>query len=73
MREAVAQLSPGPDHLLVDAVRVNWGLSADQNHPRRRAFHLIAAASIIAKVHRDEMIAAEAPVYPEYDLASNKG
>jgi len=26
MREAVAQLSPGPDHLLVDAVRVNWGL-----------------------------------------------
>src|SRR5882762_4961246 len=24
MREAVAQLSPGPDHLLVDAVHVNW-------------------------------------------------
>src|SRR5260370_27665179 len=24
MREAVAQLSPQPDHLLVDAVRVNW-------------------------------------------------
>jgi ribonuclease HII len=33
----------------------------------------IAAASIIAKVHRDEMIRRWAPVYPEYDLASNKG
>jgi hypothetical protein len=25
MREAVAQLAPAPDHLLVDAVRVDWG------------------------------------------------
>ena len=32
-----------------------------------------AAASIIAKVHRDEMIRRWDPVYPQYDLASNKG
>ncbi|HZE80424.1 MAG TPA: ribonuclease HII [Candidatus Polarisedimenticolia bacterium] len=73
MREAVAQLSPGPDHLLVDAVRVNWEC------PQTKIIHgdalsiSIAAASIIAKVHRDEMIRRWAPVYPEYDLASNKG
>jgi ribonuclease HII len=73
MREAVAQLSPRPDHLLVDAVRVDWDC------PQTNIIHgdalsiSIAAASIIAKVHRDEMIRRWAPVYPEYDLASNKG
>src|SRR5436309_9279274 len=73
MREAVALLSPTPDHLLVDAVRVNWEC------PQTTIIHgdalsiSIAAASIIAKVHRDEMIRRWAPVYPEYDLASNKG
>lgn len=33
----------------------------------------IAAASIIAKVARDAMIRLWDPVYPQYDLASNKG
>lgn len=73
MRKAVAQLSPLPDHLLVDAVRIDWDC------PQTKIIHgdalsiSIAAASIIAKVHRDEMIRRWAPVYPEYDLASNKG
>ena len=73
MREAVAQLAPAPDHLLVDAVRVDWEC------PQTNIIHgdalsiSIAAASIVAKVHRDEMIRRWAPVYPQYDLASNKG
>jgi ribonuclease HII len=73
MREAVAQLAPAPDHLLVDAVRVDWQC------PQTNIIHgdalsaSIAAASIIAKVHRDEMMRRWAPVYPQYDLASNKG
>lgn len=73
MRLAVAQLSPAPDHLLLDAVRIEWDC------PQTKIIHgdalstSIAAASIIAKVHRDEMIRRWAPVYPEYDLASNKG
>jgi ribonuclease HII len=73
MREAVAQLAPAPDHLLLDAVRIEWGC------PQTKIIHgdalsiSIAAASIIAKVHRDEMVRRWAPVYPEYDLASNKG
>ncbi len=73
MREAVAQLSPAPDHLLVDAVRVDWEC------PQTNIIHgdalsiSIAAASIIAKVARDEMMRCWAPVYPQYDLASNKG
>jgi ribonuclease HII len=73
MREAIAQLSPAPDHLLIDAVRLDFAC------PQTNIIHgdalsiSIAAASIIAKVHRDEMIRRWDPVYPEYDLASNKG
>jgi ribonuclease HII len=73
MREAIAQLTPAPDHLLVDAVRVNWDC------PQSNIIHgdalsaSIAAASIIAKVHRDEMIRRWDPIFPQYDLASNKG
>ena len=33
----------------------------------------IAAASIIAKVHRDEIMTAIDELYPQYDFASNKG
>jgi len=73
MRDAIAQLAPAPDHLLIDAARVNWEC------PQTNIIHgdalsiSIAAASIIAKVARDEMIRRWDPVYPQYDLASNKG
>jgi ribonuclease HII len=73
MRRAVAQLVPAPDHLLIDAVRIDWKC------PQTNIIHgdalsiSIAAASIIAKVARDEMIRRWDPVYPQYDLASNKG
>jgi len=73
MREAVAQLAPTPDHLLVDAVRIDWEC------PQTNIIHgdalsaSIAAASIIAKVARDEMMRRWDPVFPQYDLASNKG
>ena len=73
MRQAVAQLMPAPDHLLIDAVRIDWEC------PQTNIIHgdalsiSIAAASIIAKVARDELIRCWDPVYPQYDLASNKG
>lgn len=73
MREAIAHLAPAPDHLLIDAVRVDWQC------PQTNIIHgdavsaSIAAASIMAKVERDAMICRWAAVYPEYDLASNKG
>jgi ribonuclease HII len=73
MREAVAQLAPAPDHLLVDAVRIDWEC------PQTNIIHgdalsaSIAAASIIAKVTRDEMMRRWDPVFPQYGLASNKG
>lgn len=73
MLEAVSQLQPTPDHLLVDALRIDF------NCPQTPIIHgdalsaSIAAASIIAKVHRDRMICGWDPVFPLYGLASNKG
>src|SRR6202049_3466621 len=73
MREAVLRLAPAADHLLVDALRIDCEL------PQRPIIHgdalsaSIAAASIIAKVHRDNLIRQWDPIFPEYCLASNKG
>jgi len=73
MLEAVRRLHPCPDHLLIDAVRI------DSELPQRAIIHgdalsaSIAAASIIAKVERDRLVAEWDPVFPVYGLASNKG
>ena len=73
MEDAIAMLTLRPDHLLIDALRVNCQC------PQTPIIHgdalsaSIAAASIIAKVERDRMISAWDPVFPLYGLASNKG
>jgi ribonuclease HII len=73
MREAAARLDPAPDHLLIDAMRLDCDL------PQRAIIHgdalsaSIAAASILAKVERDQMVREWDPVFPVYGLASNKG
>jgi ribonuclease HII len=73
MRRAVERLIPACDHLLVDAVTVDVRL------PQKALIHgdalcfSIAAASILAKVHRDRALRAWDEVFPEYGLASNKG
>jgi ribonuclease HII len=73
MREAVLRLAPGPDHLLVDALRLDCDLP---QYPIIRGDALsvsIAAASILAKVERDRLVREWDPVFPIYGLASNKG
>jgi ribonuclease HII len=73
MREAVRRLQPAADHLLIDAVRLDCEL------PQRAIIHgdalsaSIAAASILAKVERDQMMCDWDAVFPEYGLASHKG
>jgi ribonuclease HII len=73
MREAVAMLEPRPDHLLIDALKIDFDC------PQTPIIHgdalsaSIAAASIIAKVERDALVSAWDPVFPAYGLASNKG
>jgi len=73
MQDAVSLLDPSPDHLLVDAMRLDCDL------PQRGIIHgdalsaSIAAASILAKVERDRMLCEWDPVFPVYGLGSNKG
>ncbi len=73
MRRAVEALAVRPDFLLIDAVKIDLPieqLPLIDGDARCRA---IAAASIVAKVHRDECLAQWHEVYPQYNLASNKG
>jgi ribonuclease HII len=78
MLNAVMQLAPVPDHLLVDAMVVDFP-SVENRVAQTKIIHgdalsaSIAAASIIAKVERDRAMRELAPSYPQYDLASNKG
>lgn len=73
MKLAVQALTVKPDHLLIDAMKI------DVECPQTAIIHgdalsaSIAAASILAKVERDAMVRAWDPVYPVYGLASNKG
>ncbi len=73
MREAVSQLMPVPDYLLVDAVRLDCEQRQEPIIHGDARSASIAAASIIAKVARDRLIAEWDPVFPAYGLASNKG
>lgn len=74
MARALQKLPHRPDCLLIDAIDpACFGL------PGRGVVHgdqlslSIAAASIIAKVFRDQLVSAMAPYFPEYDLSRNKG
>jgi ribonuclease HII len=73
MREAVTQLAPGADHLLVDAVRLDCELPQDAIIHGDALSASIAAASILAKVERDRMMCEWDAVFPAYGLASHKG
>ncbi len=73
MLEAVQQLAVAPDYLLVDAVKIDCDLLQQAIIHGDALSASIAAASILAKVERDRMIAAWDPVFPVYGLASNKG
>jgi ribonuclease HII len=74
MRRAVHQLAPPPDYLLIDAV-VLLGFKVPTK-PIIKGDSLsvsIAAASIIAKVTRDRLMARYHEIFPEYGFLSHKG
>ncbi len=73
MRDAVIQLVPAADHLLVDALRLDCELPQDAIIHGDALSASIAAASILAKVARDRMMREWDAVYPAYGLASHKG
>ncbi|MBI3895032.1 MAG: ribonuclease HII [Acidobacteria bacterium] len=73
MQKAVLELNLLPDLLLIDALRLDLAI------PQISIVHgdalsvSIAAASILAKVERDSWIRKWDELYPQYQLAQNKG
>jgi len=73
MVEAVRQLIPVPDHLLIDALRIDFDCAQTPIIHGDALSASIAAASIVAKVERDRLVSRWDSVFPMYRLASNKG
>jgi ribonuclease HII len=74
MNEALAQLSPPPEHALVDGNPVKtlrFPQTAIVKGDARS--YSIAAASVLAKVTRDRMAAEWDQQWPEYGFAIHKG
>jgi ribonuclease HII len=74
MRRAVEALDPQPDFLLVDGRHVPGLAIPQERHVRGDAAHqAIAAASILAKEHRDRLMAELDRQHPGYGFAAHKG
>jgi ribonuclease HII len=73
MAEAVERLSVQPDFLLIDALKLDLLIEQKPMIKGDARSVSIAAASILAKVARDELMRACDRDYPQYGLASNKG
>jgi len=75
MKRAVLKLQVQPDLCLVDGRQSLKELSVPQRtmiKGDQRSLE-IAAASVVAKVWRDDLVIRLASKYPNYDLAANKG
>lgn len=74
MRQAILKLDPAPDFILSDAVGLNIMnipqkaiIKADEN------IFCVAAASILAKVHRDRLMIKYHQKYPDYGFDRHMG
>ncbi len=73
MLRAVEGLGVEPDHVILDAMLI------DHPCPQTKLFYgdalclSIAAASVVAKVHRDALMRTLDRLHPEYGLAQHKG
>ena len=73
MIEAVNNLRIRPEHLLIDAVKLDIDIPQTSIIKGDAKSESIAAASIIAKVTRDRMMVELDKLHPEYDFKHNKG
>lgn len=73
MKEALNNLSVKPEHVLIDAVKLDIDIPSTSIIKGDAKSQSIAAASIIAKVTRDRMMYELDKEHPEYDFAHNKG
>ncbi len=74
MHQALDQLQPKPEHVLIDGLRIRW-----LPYPQTALVqgdcksYSIAAASVLAKVTRDRLMLEFDKSYPGYGFAGHKG
>ncbi len=74
MRAAIENLDPKPDFLLIDAVQLKEISTPQKAIIKGDAISAsIAAASIIAKTYRDDLMKKLDETYPEYGFAKHVG
>ena len=73
MKEAINNLTVKPEHVLIDAVKLDIDIPSTSIIKGDAKSQSIAAASIIAKVTRDRMMVELDKKHPEYDFKNNKG
>jgi ribonuclease HII len=74
MQQAVAALACVPDHLLIDWMRLPHVPIRQLSQPKAdRTMAVVAAASILAKVYRDQVMTDYHHQYPGYGFAAHKG
>ncbi|KRM91457.1 ribonuclease HII [Fructilactobacillus florum] len=73
MKKAVLGLLPKPNHLLVDAMTIDLPITQTKIIKGDTKSNSIAAASIIAKVTRDDLMIAYDQKFPGYGFAHNDG
>lgn len=73
MKEAIKNLNISPEHVLIDAMKLELNIPSTSIIKGDAKSESIAAASIIAKVTRDHMLDEMDKEYPMYDLKNNKG
>ena len=73
MMEAIGQFEPQPQHLLIDAMKLDLPIPQTSIIKGDANSLSIAAASIVAKVTRDQMMEEFDCEYPGYDFTQNAG
>ncbi|HEV2320111.1 MAG TPA: ribonuclease HII [Verrucomicrobiae bacterium] len=74
MNQALEQLQPRAEHVLVDGLRIRWLSYPQTALPQGDArSYSIAAASVLAKVTRDRIMRELDKEFPGYGFAEHKG
>jgi ribonuclease HII len=74
MQQALDQLQPRPEHVLVDGLKIRWLPYAQTALVQGDCkSYSIAAASVLAKVTRDRLMIELDKSYPGYGFAEHKG
>ena len=73
MKRAIELLPEQPDYLLIDAMKLDTGIPEEGIIKGDAKSISIAAASIVAKEVRDQMMKDYDQLYPGYGFAQNAG